>query len=56
MRSDAEAFRKRAQHCRDVAGSTKDARAQRELCDLARELDAEADKIDAEDQATLSDD
>lgn len=42
MRLDAEAFRSRATHCRDVANGTKDIEAQRELRDLAQDLDKEA--------------
>ena len=48
MKSDADAFRKRANECRDVANGTRNPEAQRELRDLARELDSEADKIDVE--------
>jgi hypothetical protein len=43
-----DAFRKRAKECRDVANGTKDPEAQRELRELATELDGEADKMDAE--------
>jgi hypothetical protein len=48
VKSDAEAFRKRANQCRDVANGTKDSEAQRELRALARDLDTEAIRIDAE--------
>jgi hypothetical protein len=48
---DAEAFRSRATQCRDVANGTKDIEAQRELRDLAKELDDEADKIEGEEIA-----
>ena len=48
MKSDADAFRKRAKQCRDVANGTKDTEAQRELRALAGELDDEADKMDDE--------
>ena len=48
MSSFAEAFRSRATQCRDVAKGTKDIEAQRELRDLATDLDAEADQIDGE--------
>ena len=51
MSSDAEAFRSRATQCRDVANGTKDIEAQRELRDLAKDLEAEADKIDGEEVA-----
>jgi hypothetical protein len=45
---EADAFRSRATQCRDVANGTKDTEAQRELRDLAKDLDIEAAKIDAE--------
>jgi hypothetical protein len=45
---DAEAFRSRAIQCRDVANGTKNIEAQRELRALAKDLDNEADEIDAE--------
>lgn len=48
MKSDADAFRKRANECRDVANGTKDPDAQRELRALAEDLDSEASKIDRE--------
>ena len=48
VKSDADAFRKRAKDCRDVANGTKDLEAQRELRDLATELGCEAERIDAE--------
>jgi hypothetical protein len=48
VKSDADAFRKRASECRDVANGTKDLEAQRELRDLATDLDGEADAMDAE--------
>ena len=48
MNSDAGSFRKRAKECRDVANGTKDQEAQRELRDLATELDSEADEMDVE--------
>jgi hypothetical protein len=48
VKSDADAFRKRARECRDVANGTKDAAARRELRDLAKDLDGEADKMDDE--------
>jgi hypothetical protein len=46
--SDAESFRSRATQCRDIANGTKDIEAQRELRDLAKDLDDEADKIESE--------
>jgi hypothetical protein len=48
VKSDADAFRKRANECRDVANGTRDPEAQRELRALAQDLDSEAIKIDAE--------
>ena len=56
MSSDAEAFRSRATRCRDVANGTKDIEAQRELRDLAKDLDAEADRIDGEQVAKVKPD
>jgi len=49
--SDAEAFRTRATQCRDVANGTKDIEAQRELRDLAKDLDEEANRIEGEEMA-----
>ena len=48
MKSEADAFRKRANECRDVANGTKDPDAQRELRALAEDLEVEAGKIDRE--------
>jgi hypothetical protein len=45
---EADAFRKRANHCRDVANGTKDPEAQLELRALAKDLDEEADRINVE--------
>jgi hypothetical protein len=56
MRLDAEAFRSRATHCRDVANGTKDIEAQRELRDLAQDLDKEAYKIEGEAMANTEPD
>ena len=50
MNSDADAFRKRAKECRDVANGTKDLEAQRELRALATDLDDEAMKIDEQER------
>jgi hypothetical protein len=50
VKSEADAFRKRANECRDVANGTKDPEAQRELRALAEDLDGEASKIDAEER------
>jgi len=49
--SDAESFRSRATQCRDIANGTKDIEAQRELLDLAKDLDDEAEKIESEEIA-----
>jgi hypothetical protein len=48
VKSVADAFRKRANECRDVANGTRDPEAQRELRALAEDLDSEAEKIDGE--------
>ena len=45
MKSDSDAFRKRANECRDVANGTKNPEASRELRALAVELDSEATMI-----------
>jgi hypothetical protein len=49
VKADADAFRKRADHCRRLADSTRDTNAQRELRTMAVELDDEAVKIDSDD-------
>jgi hypothetical protein len=49
VKADADAFRSRANQCRQLADGTVDVRAQRELRDLAEELDDEASKIEAQD-------
>lgn len=51
VKSNAESFRKRASECRDVANGTRDPEAQRELRELAVDLDDEAAKIEIEDSA-----
>jgi hypothetical protein len=53
VKSDADAFRKRATQCRDVANGTKDLEAQRQLRDLATDLDSEARKIEGEEAAAI---
>jgi len=55
VKSEADAFRNRAKECRDVAEGTRDPVAQRELRDLATDLDSEADKI-ADEEAFRSSD
>jgi hypothetical protein len=54
VKSDGDAFRKRAKECRDVAHGTKDPKAKRQLRDLATELDHEAEKMDAEERDPAS--
>jgi hypothetical protein len=49
VKSDADAFRKRADQCRAVANGTKDKEAERELRVLAHALDDEAATMSAED-------
>jgi hypothetical protein len=56
VKSDAEAFRKRASDCRKLADGTKDGNAQDELRDLANDLDDEAAKIDDEEAARRGED
>ena len=41
-------FRSRARHCRELAQGARDELSRRELSEIANELDAEADAIDAE--------
>jgi hypothetical protein len=48
VKSDADAFRKRARECRDVANGARDPEAQRELRALAEDLENEADRINVE--------
>ena len=49
MDEAARHFRARAVHCRELARDASDARMRRTLTDMARELDEEADLIEAED-------
>ncbi len=49
VKADADAFRKRADHCRRLADGTRDTNAQQELRTMAVELDDEAVKIDSDD-------
>jgi hypothetical protein len=53
VKSDADPLRKGAIQCRDVANGTRDPVAQRELRDLAEDLDSEADKIKDEEGREL---
>lgn len=41
-------FRRRAAECRELAKAARDEVSRRELNDIADELDAEAERIDAE--------
>ena len=52
MSNDADRFRRRAADCRDLSQSARDVRDRSLLKDMAEELDAEADKIDAEESTT----
>ena len=54
MGEDAVRFRQRARDCRDRAGDEVDPWMRRELDDMAKALDDEADKIDAEEEARRS--
>jgi hypothetical protein len=51
MAEDADRFRRSAERCRSLALEARDQIARDELNDIAAELDAEADKIDAEGSA-----
>jgi len=44
----ADRFRRRAQQCRELAERARDDYSRRTLTDMAAELEAEADKVDAE--------
>lgn len=48
MADDAAHFRARAQQCRTLAKNARDEVSHRELTRLADELDAEAERIEAE--------
>ena len=50
MSEEALRFRRRAADCRALAKTARDARDRDLLNDIADELDAEADKIEADDQ------
>ena len=41
-------FRSRAKQCRDLANGARDEASRRELNDIADDLDAEADRLDAD--------
>jgi hypothetical protein len=46
--TDSERFRVRAKQCRDLAAGARDEVSRLELSEMARELEEEADRIDAE--------
>jgi hypothetical protein len=48
MAEDADRFRRRAQQCRELAKLARDDHSRRTLSNMAAELEAEADKIEAE--------
>lgn len=48
MSDDAKRFRRRAADCRQLAEDARDPRDRELLKDISKELDEEADKIDAE--------
>ena len=48
MDEAARHFRARAVHCRELARDARDAQIRRTLTDMAKELDEEATRIDAE--------
>jgi hypothetical protein len=51
MSEDAKRFRQRAVDCRAIASGTKNQADATLLEEMADELDAEADKIDSEEEA-----
>lgn len=55
MSDEANSLRSRAAECRRLSGAARDARDRDTLANMASELDAEADKIDAEDAAKPDD-
>ena len=48
MGEEADRFRARAKQCRELARNARDPASRRELTNMAKELDEEADKIEAE--------
>jgi hypothetical protein len=48
MADEADRFRLRAKECRDLAKAARDDTARQDLLTIAGELEAEADRIDAE--------
>jgi hypothetical protein len=51
MGEEAERFRKRAKECRDLSVRARDSYMRDKLKEIAADLEAEAEKIDAEDGA-----
>jgi len=51
---DSEHFRIRARQCRELATVARDELSRRQLSDLADELEAEADRMEAGDNQTTS--
>ena len=50
MGQDADRFRLRAKECRNLASAAREEVARQELRTIADELEAEADRIDAEEE------
>ena len=48
MSAESERFRMRASHCRELARAARDEYARNILSDMAVDLDAEADRIEAD--------
>jgi hypothetical protein len=55
MGDDAERFRRRARECRELAERAYGREWRGKLIEIADELDAEADKTDAEEEAPRAD-
>lgn len=51
MGEEADSFRKRAAQCRDLARIARDEESRLTLTDMADDLDAEADRIDAKEES-----
>ena len=47
---EAARFRARAIHCRELASDARDEQARRTLVEMAKDLDDEADQIEAEER------
>lgn len=52
MSEDSDRFRNRAQECRRLSGDVRDEETRAQLAQMAKELDEEADIIDAEQAGT----